>query len=76
MGTSALDLMDIVDAAYQIDAPDAQWLQNLANAARPHLDQGFGVAVFEYYKVIVGHRSDGHGHAFSAKRQHHGTVLD
>lgn len=50
MGTSALDLMDVVEAAYRIDVPDAQWLRELAQAARPHLDQGLGVAVFEYYK--------------------------
>lgn len=50
MGTSALDLMDVVDAAYQVEVPAAQWLQELAHAVRPHLDEGFGVAVFEYYK--------------------------
>ena len=50
MGTSAFDFLDIVDAAYKVDVSDVQWLQGLAHAARPRLDQGFGVAVFEYFK--------------------------
>ena len=50
MGARALDLLDVVEAAYKVDLPDAQWLSELAHAALPHLDQGFGVAVFEYYK--------------------------
>jgi len=50
MRVHATDLLDVVDVAYQFDLPDAQWLQALAHAVRPHLDRGFGVAVFEYYK--------------------------
>lgn len=50
MGASSFDLLDVVDTAYKVDIPDAQWLRELAHAARPHLDQGFGVAVFEYFK--------------------------
>jgi DNA-binding CsgD family transcriptional regulator len=46
----ALDFMDLVDAAYKLDVPDVQWLQELARAALPHLNQGFGVAAFEYFK--------------------------
>ncbi len=44
------DLLDVVDAAYQVDLLDDHWLQGLAHAARPHLDRGFGVAGFEYFK--------------------------
>src|SRR5262245_29368899 len=50
MGPRRLDLLDIVDAAYKVDGSNTEWLQVLAHAARPHLDQGFGVAVFEYLK--------------------------
>ena len=50
MGSRANDLLDVVDAAYKVDLPDPEWLRELAEAARPHLDQGFGIAAFEYYK--------------------------
>jgi DNA-binding CsgD family transcriptional regulator len=50
MGSRALDLLDVVDAAYKVDLSDDQWLRELARTARPHLDRGFGVAVFEYFK--------------------------
>jgi DNA-binding CsgD family transcriptional regulator len=50
MGASAFDFLDIVDAAYKVDISDAQWLRELAHAARPRLDHGFGVAVFEFFK--------------------------
>jgi DNA-binding CsgD family transcriptional regulator len=50
MTSRALDLLDVVDAAYKVDLPDAEWLRELGAAARPHLDQGFGLAAFEYWK--------------------------
>lgn len=50
MAKGTLDLMDVVDAAYQIELPDTDWLGRLAQAAQPHLDQGFGLAAFEYFK--------------------------
>lgn len=50
MGATVFDFLDIVDAAYKLEISDAQWLQGLAYAARPRLDEGFGLAVFEYYK--------------------------
>ncbi len=50
MGTGRLDLLDIVDAAYRLEVADQDWLRDLAMAARAHLDQGFGLAVFEYFK--------------------------
>jgi DNA-binding CsgD family transcriptional regulator len=50
MGSRTTDLLDVVDAAYKVDLPDAEWLRELAHAARPHLDHGLGVAAFEYYK--------------------------
>lgn len=50
MGSRMFDLLDVVDAGYKVDLSDTQWLQELAHAVRPHLDQGFGVAAFEYFK--------------------------
>lgn len=50
MKASAFDLLDIVEAAYNVDLPDARWLRELAHASRPHLDTGFGLAAFEYFK--------------------------
>lgn len=54
MTSKALDPMDVVDAAYKIDAPDAQWLRDLAHATLPLLDEGFGLAAFEYFKPEGG----------------------
>src|SRR5450755_4886389 len=44
------DLLGVVEAAYQVDAPDEKWLVGLAEAARPHLDQGFGLSAFEFLR--------------------------
>jgi DNA-binding CsgD family transcriptional regulator len=50
----ARQILDVIDAAYQVERSDAAWLESLALAARPHLDEGFGVAAFEYYKPVGG----------------------
>lgn len=50
MGASAFAFLDIVDVAYNVDVSDTQWLCDLAHAARPLLDQGLGLAAFEYFK--------------------------
>jgi DNA-binding CsgD family transcriptional regulator len=44
------DLLQIVEAAYDVDAPDEAWLKRLAEAVRPHIDQGFGLSAFEFYR--------------------------
>ncbi|RKH97817.1 LuxR family transcriptional regulator [Corallococcus sp. AB030] len=44
------DLLSIVEAAYRVDLGDATWVEGLAEAVLPHLDDGFGVAAFEYYR--------------------------
>jgi DNA-binding CsgD family transcriptional regulator len=44
------DLMSIVEAAYRVEMEDAAWLAGLAEAVLPHLDDGFGVAAFEFYR--------------------------
>jgi DNA-binding CsgD family transcriptional regulator len=48
------DLLAIVEAAYRVDAPDDVWLKDLAEAARPYLDHGFGVAAFEFVRPEGG----------------------
>jgi DNA-binding CsgD family transcriptional regulator len=49
-GDVTTPLLDVIEAAYRVESSDAAWLESLAVAARPHLDEGFGVAAFEYYK--------------------------
>jgi DNA-binding CsgD family transcriptional regulator len=44
------DLLSIVEAAYRVELEDAAWLAGLAEAVLPHLDDGFGVAAFEFYR--------------------------
>jgi DNA-binding CsgD family transcriptional regulator len=44
------DLLNIVDAAYRMELEDAAWLAGLAEAVLPHVDDGFGVAAFEFYR--------------------------
>lgn len=43
------DALRIVEAAYRLDATDADWLSNVAEACRPVLDSGFGLCVFQFH---------------------------
>jgi DNA-binding CsgD family transcriptional regulator len=45
---SAGDILSIVESAYRIDVPDADWLGGIAKACRPVIDRGFGLCVFEF----------------------------
>lgn len=49
MATVNSDILTIVETAYQVDAPADTWLRRLSEQVKPHLDQGFGMAAFEYY---------------------------
>jgi DNA-binding CsgD family transcriptional regulator len=49
MAKPQADLLEIVEAGYEVDASDEDWVKQLAAKARPHVDQGFGLAAFEYY---------------------------
>lgn len=51
---SFADLLEIVESAYQVDLPDQEWLKGLTETARPHLDEGFGLATFEFYRPEGG----------------------
>jgi DNA-binding CsgD family transcriptional regulator len=42
------ELLGIVEAAYRVDASDADWLRGIAEACRGVLDEGFGVCAFEF----------------------------
>jgi DNA-binding CsgD family transcriptional regulator len=50
MPASKLDVLEVIEAGYQVDATDEEWIKRLAETARSHLDEGFGVATFEFYK--------------------------
>ncbi len=41
-------LIDVVEAAYQVDAAEPQWLEAIAEASRGLLDDGSGVFAFTY----------------------------
>ncbi|NRD43299.1 helix-turn-helix transcriptional regulator [Corallococcus exiguus] len=51
---ASADLLSIVEASYRVDLGDAAWLEGLAEAVLPHLDDGFGVAAFEFYRLGDG----------------------
>ncbi|HTQ06766.1 MAG TPA: helix-turn-helix transcriptional regulator [Polyangiaceae bacterium] len=48
MSIDTLDLLHIVEAAYDMDASDEAWLQRIAELVRPLLDDGFGLAAFTF----------------------------
>jgi DNA-binding CsgD family transcriptional regulator len=43
------DILSIIESAYQVDTPGDVWLRRLSAKVKPHLDQGFGMAAFEYF---------------------------
>jgi DNA-binding CsgD family transcriptional regulator len=45
---ASADLLGIVEAAYRIDAAHDDWLEGVARACQPALDEGFGVCAFEF----------------------------
>jgi DNA-binding CsgD family transcriptional regulator len=48
---SRLDVLRVVEAAYELDATNESWLKSVAEAVRPHLDDDFGLAAFEFVRV-------------------------
>jgi DNA-binding CsgD family transcriptional regulator len=44
----AADLIGVVEAAYQVDAPEAEWLAGVAEAGARLFDRGLGVAAYLY----------------------------
>jgi DNA-binding NarL/FixJ family response regulator len=56
------DVLGILEAAYSIDVSDEQWLADIADAALPIFDDGFGLSAFRFrsgaepFEVIQQHR--------------------
>lgn len=46
-----MDVLRVVEAAQALEATDEEWLKSVAEAVRPHLDDGFGLAAFEFVRV-------------------------
>src|SRR5437867_12312501 len=46
MARRGTDIVRIVEAAYEVESPDTEWLTRLIDSARPVLDAGLGVAAF------------------------------
>lgn len=44
------DLLDIVEVGYRVELSAQEWLEQLAHTVRPHLDEGFGLAAFEFFR--------------------------
>src|SRR5690349_1208448 len=51
MNSGRMDVLRVVEAAYELDSTDEEWLKNVAEAVRPHLDDDFGLAAFEFVRV-------------------------
>jgi DNA-binding CsgD family transcriptional regulator len=54
MAKPKADYLDVIEAAYDMDAADEQWLERVARKVLPHLDDGFGVAAFEFFRPPNG----------------------
>ncbi|HET9930728.1 MAG TPA: helix-turn-helix transcriptional regulator [Polyangiaceae bacterium] len=46
-----LDVLRVVEAAYEFDLTNEEWLKHVAEAVRPHLDDDFGLAAFEFVRT-------------------------
>jgi DNA-binding CsgD family transcriptional regulator len=44
----AVDLVEILEAAYRVEQPEEAWLAGVLDAARPGLDDGLGVMAYTY----------------------------
>jgi DNA-binding CsgD family transcriptional regulator len=51
MKSRRLDLLRVVEAAYEVESTHEEWLKNVAEAVRPHLDDTFGLAAFEFVRT-------------------------
>ncbi len=51
MKSRRLDVLRVVEAAHALEVTDEEWLKSVAEAVRPHLDDDFGLAAFEFVRV-------------------------
>src|SRR5690349_15402263 len=57
------DLIDVVEAAYDVDAPADRWLAALASRIHARVDHGLGVIAYSYRIDPAGHFTLGNSHA-------------
>jgi len=50
MKSRRFDLLRVLEAAYELESTHEEWLKNVAEAVRPHLDDSFGLAAFEFVR--------------------------
>jgi DNA-binding CsgD family transcriptional regulator len=48
------DIVDVIEAAYRVELPKVEWLEGLATAARPLIDDGFGVNAYLFDRLPGG----------------------
>ncbi|MDF3069625.1 MAG: hypothetical protein K0R38_5226 [Polyangiaceae bacterium] len=51
MKPQRLDLVRVLEAAYELESTHEEWLKSVAEAVRPHLDDSFGLAAFEFQRT-------------------------
>jgi DNA-binding CsgD family transcriptional regulator len=52
--TKKNDPIGVIEAAYRIELPELEWLQGIAGAAQPLLDDGFGLNTYLYERLADG----------------------
>ena len=48
MKSRRIDLLRVLEAAYELESTHEEWLKKVAEAVRPQLDDSFGLAAFEF----------------------------
>ncbi|HEX7600544.1 MAG TPA: hypothetical protein VF316_03020, partial [Polyangiaceae bacterium] len=48
------DLVEVIEAAYRVELPKVEWLEGLATAALPFLDDGFGAHAYLFDRLPGG----------------------
>jgi hypothetical protein len=54
MRASTGHVLRIIESAYRVHVPDAEWLNDVADASRPLIDSGVGVCAFEFRHLAGG----------------------
>ncbi len=68
-GKQKASVIDVVEAAYDVDLDEAGWLEALTRRSAPALDDGFGIFAFTYDASTPEQMSIGH-FAQSAEHKH------
>lgn len=51
MSPTRFDSLRVLEVAYEVDSTSKEWLKYVAETVRPHLDDDFGLAAFEFERV-------------------------